>query len=73
MSDASATPQAHHVHYQGNLMPLNTTPTCDYGYLVVYDWGPPDRRVCSGWALIYSIAAQVPGSGWTNIENGAVD
>jgi hypothetical protein len=26
----------HDVHYQGNLTPLNTTPTFDHGYLVVF-------------------------------------
>jgi hypothetical protein len=44
MSGASATAQVHDVHYQGNLTPLNTTPTFDHGYLVVYDWDH-DRHV----------------------------
>jgi hypothetical protein len=37
ISGASATAQVHDVHYQGNLTPLNTTPTFDHGYPVVYD------------------------------------
>ncbi len=73
MSGASATAQVHDVHYQGNLTPLNTTPTFDHGYLVVYDW---DHRIdvfAPDGALMYSVAAKVPGSDWANIENGAID
>lgn len=73
MSGASATAQVHDVHYQGNLTPLNTTPTFDHGDLVVYDW---DHRIdvfAPDGALMYRVAAQVPGSDWANIENGAID
>jgi len=70
---ASVTAQVRDVRYQGNLTPLNTTPTFDHGYLVVYDW---DHRIdvfAPDGALMYSVSAQVPGSDWANIENGAVD
>src|ERR1700686_2135677 len=70
---ALAFAQVHDVHYQGNLTPLNTTPTFDHGYLVVYDW---DHRIdvfAPDGALMYSVAAKVPGSDWANIENGAID
>jgi hypothetical protein len=73
LSAASATAQVHDVHYQGNLTPLNTTPTFDHGYLVVYD---QDHRVdvfAADGALVYSVAAKVPGSDWAIIYNGAVD
>jgi hypothetical protein len=73
MSGAAVTAQVHDVYYQGNLTPLNTTPTFDHGYLVVYDW---DHRIdvfSPDGALMYSVAAQVPGSDWADIENGAVD
>jgi hypothetical protein len=73
MSGASATAQVHDVHYQGNLTPLNTTPTFDHGYLVVYDW---DHRIdvfAPDGVLMYSVAAKVPGSDWANIENAAID
>ncbi|MGO9273276.1 MAG: hypothetical protein ACLQOO_24075 [Terriglobia bacterium] len=42
MSGGSAAAQVHDVYYQRSLTPLNTTPTFDHGYLVVYDW---DHRV----------------------------
>ena len=73
ISGASASAQANDVHYQGQLTPLNITPTFDHGYLVVYDW---DHRVdvfAADGALMYSAAANVPGSAWSSIENCAVD
>ena len=73
MSAAAATAQVRDVHYQGNLTPLNIAPTFDHGYLVVYD---RDRRIGvfrPDGALIYKVAAQVPGADWANIENAAVD
>jgi len=73
LSGALATAQVHDVHYQGNLTPLNTTPTFDHGYLVVYDW---DHRVdvfAPDGTLMYSVPAKVPGADWAMIENGAVD
>ena len=73
MSGLPAVAQVHDVYYQGSLTPLNTTPTFDHGYLVVYDW---DHRVdvfAPDGTLMYSVAAKVPGTAWAMIENGAVD
>jgi hypothetical protein len=73
MSGAAANAQVHGVDYQGNLSPRNITPTFDHGYLIVYDW---DRRIdvfSPDGALMYSVAAQAPGSDWADIESGAVD
>jgi hypothetical protein len=73
LSGASAAAQVHDVNYQASLAPLNTTPTFDHGYLVVYDW---DNRVdvfAPDGTLMYKVSAKVPGSARAGIENGAVD
>jgi hypothetical protein len=69
----AAVAQVHDVYYQGNLAPLNTTPTFDHGYLVVYDWENRVDVFAPDGTLMYSVAAKVPGSAKAGIENGAVD
>lgn len=72
-SSGSAAAQGHDVYFQRSLTPLNTTPTFDHGYLVVYDW---DHRVdvfAPDGTLLYSGAAKMPGSDGALIENAAVD
>ena len=73
LSGTLADAQVHDVDYQGSLIPLNTTPTFDHGYLVVYDSDHRLNVFAPDGTLMYSVAAKVPGSDWALIENGAVD
>lgn len=65
--------QARDVYYQGNLTPLNITPTFDKGYLAVYE---PEHAVSlyrPDGSLAEKVTTQVPHAAWTNVVNASPD
>ena len=65
--------QARDVYYQGNLTPLNITPTFDKGYLAVYE---PEHAVSlyrPDGSLAEKVTPQVPHAAWTNVVNASPD
>jgi len=70
---AMASAQVRDVHYQGSLAPLNTAPTFDRGYLVVYDRDPDIDVYTSDGSLLYKAPPQGPNGSQARIKNAAVD
>jgi len=70
---AIASAQVRDVYYQGYLTPLNIMPSFDRGYLVVYDTDHRTDVFGPDGALLYRATVRVPGAGWAEILNGAVD
>jgi hypothetical protein len=65
--------QARDVYYQGDLAPLNITPTFDKGYLAVYEPAHTIALYGPDGSLAYRATAQVPRGRWTNVVNAAPD
>ena len=72
LTESAGSAQTHDVYVQGKVAPRNM-PSFDHGYLVVYDWDHQVDVFGPDGALMYRVAAQAPGSDWTDIMNGAVD
>ena len=73
LSASSAFAQGHDVYYQGDLTPLNTTPTFEHGYLAVYDWKNKVDLFSPDGTFLYSAAANVPDADWASILNAGID
>jgi hypothetical protein len=65
--------EARDVNYQGDLAPLNITPTFDKGYLAVYETLETISLYGPDGALAYKATAHVPGASWLDVENAAPD
>jgi hypothetical protein len=68
-----ASAQAREVQYQGDLAPLNCTPSFDHGYLIAYDWNNQIDVYSPDGFLMYRAAVQIPDSGPQEILNADAD
>jgi hypothetical protein len=68
-----ASGQARQVQYQGDLAPLNSTPSFDHGYLIAYDRNNQIDVYSADGFLMYRAAVQVPDSKPPGILNADAD
>ena len=80
LSASGSTAASREVIYQGDLAPLNITPTFDHGYVIVWDRnidGDTSLKRISVYApsgvLAFRTNIQAPGHPYLSLSNGAVD
>lgn len=65
--------ETHDVFYPGMLAPLNTMPTFDKGYLVVYDFDSKITLYTPDGSLMYSATAHIDDATYVRVWNAGVD
>jgi hypothetical protein len=73
LCNTAISAQVREVYYQGNLAPINTTPTFDKGYVLAYDKPGKIEVYAPDGSPLYSVSAHVPNAKITNILNAAAD